>query len=67
MKEICFLFGLLGGFLGRTGGSDYGKQQEAKIYQAAAVKRGYAEYNQTTGQWRWKPNPEQQPEKEPTQ
>lgn len=36
------------------GGCTLGTQLTGTRYREEAIKRGYAEYNATTGEWQWK-------------
>lgn len=44
---VIFVLGLLAGI-------PIGEQRKIDQWRQETVKRGYAEYNATTGQWQWK-------------
>lgn len=48
--KAWFFFFMIGTLLGIALGS----WSEAYKYKHQAIRRGFAEYNQTTGDWQWK-------------
>jgi len=47
---IAFVVYMIGGVCGILLGHALGMEH----YQEQAIEQGYAEYNQTTGDWQWK-------------
>ncbi len=53
--EFIVIFGgVVVFFLGICVGIPIGEQRKISQWREDVIKRGYAEYNATTGQWQWK-------------
>ncbi len=53
-KVAAFNLGLVCGWLITCIGWAVGTYYRSAEYKAEAIKRGFAEYHATTGEWQWK-------------